>query len=391
MFAKVKLKDVCEFTRGLTYSKKDEVSHSSNIVLRATNIKLKDNKLNLDELKYIRDDINIKEEKILKKGDILICTASGSKSHLGKVALIDKNIKMAFGGFMGVLRTSEKCLPQFLYTILTSQKFKNKLMSNTDGININNLKFSQIENFEFELPSISEQQQIVSNINVAFTEIDVINLHTARAITNTKKIFEKSLETLFNNKTYKEYELGSICEFSGGSQPPKSHFEYKSTKSNIRFIQIRDYKNNKYTVYIPREKTKKFCKTTDVMIGRYGPPLFQILRGIEGAYNVALMKAIPKKEVTNDYLFYFLKNKKIQDYVIKKSLRAAGQSGVNKATLEPYKINLPPITEQNKLVNKIKEIEKQSNILLSLYEKKLENIFKLKLSYLQNTFLKNKA
>ena len=96
------------------------------------------------------------------------------------------------------------------------------------------------------------------------------------------------------------------------------------------------------------------------MIGRYGPPIFQILRGIDGAYNVALMKAVPKKERKNDYLFYFLKNKKIQDYVIKKSIRAAGQSGVNKQALEPYKINLPPIKEQNNIVHNIKIIEEYS-------------------------------
>jgi type I restriction enzyme S subunit len=38
---------------------------------------------------------------------------------------------------------------------------------------------------------------------------------------------------------------------------------------------------------------------------RYGPPIFQILRGIEGAYNVALMKAIPKENITNDFFIIF--------------------------------------------------------------------------------------
>ena len=45
---------------------------------------------------------------------------------------------------------------------------------------------------------------------------------------------------------YKEYELGSVCKFVGGSQPAKSYFEYKSKKTNVRLIQIRDYKNNNY-------------------------------------------------------------------------------------------------------------------------------------------------
>ena len=83
------------------------------------------------------------------------------------------------------------------------------------------------------------------------------------------------------------------------------------------------------------------------MIGRYGPPIFQILRGLEGAYNVALMKAVPdESKLSRDFLFYFLKHSAIQKYVIYHSERAAGQEGLNKDTLEPYPIALPSLVEQ---------------------------------------------
>ena len=77
----VELGDICEFTRGLTYSKTDEVEFSNNAVLRATNIDLESNKLNLEEIRYINSSVKIKEDKKVKLNDILICTASGSKSH----------------------------------------------------------------------------------------------------------------------------------------------------------------------------------------------------------------------------------------------------------------------------------------------------------------------
>ena len=41
------LGEVCEFQRGLTYAKSDEVDVSNNIVLRATNIDLATNLLDL--------------------------------------------------------------------------------------------------------------------------------------------------------------------------------------------------------------------------------------------------------------------------------------------------------------------------------------------------------
>jgi type I restriction enzyme S subunit len=89
------------------------------------------------------------------------------------------------------------------------------------------------------------------------------------------------------------------------------------------------------------------------MIGRYGPPVFQILRGLEGSYNVALMKAVPVKNYDRDFVFWLLKSPKIQADVISVSQRSAGQSGVNLDFLNSYRLPLPPKREQERIVNKI--------------------------------------
>jgi len=170
----VKLSEVCTFSRGLTYSKSDEVELSNNIVLRANNIDLESNSLVLDDLRYISNSVKIKSEKIAKKNSIIICTASGSKAHVGKVALIDDDYGYAFGGFMGQLTPMDICHPKFLYYILTSGSFKDFLMSLNDGTNINNLKFSDIEGYEVILPSLERQLEIVKKLNNAFAEIDLL-------------------------------------------------------------------------------------------------------------------------------------------------------------------------------------------------------------------------
>jgi type I restriction enzyme S subunit len=151
-----------------------------------------------------------------------------------------------------------------------------------------------------------------------------------------------------------EKKVSEVIEFSGGSQPPKSTFSKTKKEGYIRLIQIRDYKSDNHLVYIEKSKAKKFCSIDDIMIGRYGPPVFQILKGLEGAYNVALMKAIPnEKFLRKDYLFKFLENPSIQSYIIGLSQRAAGQSGVNKKALEDYPILLPPLPEQKRIVAKL--------------------------------------
>jgi type I restriction enzyme, S subunit len=152
-------------------------------------------------------------------------------------------------------------------------------------------------------------------------------------------------------KNWELKKIGDVCKFVGGSQPPKTDFSYEKKENHIRLIQIRDYKSDNHIVYIPKTKARRFCNSSDIMIGRYGPPVFQILRGLEGAYNVALMKAVPNEKVlSKEYLYIFLKYSKIQDYIIHLSQRAAGQSGVNKEAIEDYLVSLPPLPEQQRIV-----------------------------------------
>ncbi|MBO1066427.1 restriction endonuclease subunit S [Dolichospermum flos-aquae UHCC 0037] len=85
------------------------------------------------------------------------------------------------------------------------------------------------------------------------------------------------------------------------------------------------------------------------MIGRYGPPIFQILRGLSGAYNVALIKTIPKKNLQKDYLYYLLQESHIQSVVTSQSQRSAGQTGVQKEFIERLLIPLPSLDEQKRI------------------------------------------
>jgi type I restriction enzyme, S subunit len=155
------------------------------------------------------------------------------------------------------------------------------------------------------------------------------------------------------NNTYKETEIGvipsdwevipidDILNFEGGSQPPRDTFKFEEQEDYIRLLQIRDYKTDKYASYIPSHLARKKCEKDDIMIGRYGPPIFQILRGFEGAYNVALIKAIPKQKITKEFGWFILTQKSLFEFVEKLSQRSSGQTGVDLNELKKYQIPLP--------------------------------------------------
>ena len=160
----VKLGQVCVFNRGVTYSKKDEVHESGIKILRANNINVKSNKLDFSEIRVISKDVKVNPKQMLRAEDILICTASGSKEHLGKVAYAHKDTEFYFGGFMGCLRASEMINARYLFFNLSSKRFRELIQNKAPGVNIQNLKFSDISDYDIPLPPLDEQQRIVAEV-----------------------------------------------------------------------------------------------------------------------------------------------------------------------------------------------------------------------------------
>ena len=154
-------KCISYFSNGVTYDINDLEKNikTSNIVLTADHIDIS-NKLILKENKfiYLKENVKLSDDKILKKDDIFICTNSGSKKHVGKVAFIYDNINMYAGGFMGIIRANNNILPKLLFYILSQEKIKDIFIS--IGSNINNLKY--FTDLQIPLPPIEKQKEIVA-------------------------------------------------------------------------------------------------------------------------------------------------------------------------------------------------------------------------------------
>lgn len=165
--------------------------------------------------------------------------------------------------------------------------------------------------------------------------------------------------------------IGDVINFQGGSQPDKSFFRQTWKPGYIRLIQIRDYKTDQFIVYIPISLARRFCAKEDIMIGRYGPPIFQILKGLEGAYNVALIKAIVQPKFSRQFCFYFLKRDTLFQFVEKLSQRSSGQTGVDLVELKKYSIPLPPtLAEQEAIATALSDADAWIESLEQLIAKK---------------------
>lgn len=178
-------------------------------------------------------------------------------------------------------------------------------------------------------------------------------------------------------------KLIDICEFKGGSQPPKSEWIEKKTEGYIRMLQIRDYtqSHEKYIQYVKDASRLKKCISTDILIARYGASIGKILTGLEGAYNVALMKITPNKFLNREYLFHYLKSSIFQNFIQSNGSRAA-QAGFNKEDLSTIEINLPRIEKQKQIA---KTLDK-ANELINLRKESITKLDELSKSIFIDMF-----
>ena len=158
----------------------------------------------------------------------------------------------------------------------------------------------------------------------------------------------------------REYiKLCDVCDFQGGSQPPKDEWSSDFKAGYIRMLQIRDFTQSERVApeYIKITKTTKTCEVDDILIARYGASLGKILTGLAGAYNVAIMRTIPDTNVLEKkYLYYYLKSPVFQGFLLNVGSRAA-QAGFNKNDLQD--LFIPNITrnEQVKIVGILERVE----------------------------------
>lgn len=297
--------------------------------------------------------------------------------HTQVIKFVDFDFVLGADG-VKVLNPKEKIDPKYFYYFL-------------QNIDLGSLGYARhyrlLKEINVAYPkSLPEQQRIVAILDRCFTAIDRAKAIAEQNLKNAKELFESYLNGVFENINEK-IEFGEVCELIGGSQPSKDEFIYEPRDGYIRLIQVRDYRTDKFQTYIPYKLAKRFCNKKDIMIGRYGPPIFGIFRGLEGAYNVALMKVVENKNyIESDYFYWFLQNNSLREFVEQSSKRAVGQDGVRKELLEKYPVPVPSKSTQQTIVSQLDALRSETQRLEKHYTLKIADLDELKKSILQKAF-----
>lgn len=278
--------------------------------------------------------------KLLPANSVIVST----RATIGRIAINRVPIATNQGFKNIVIADSGRVVTEFVALALT--KLIPTMQAWATGGTFAEISKSKFCEVEIPLPSLEMQKSIVKEIE-----------GYQKVIEGARSVIHHYRPSITACADWPIVKLGEVCRFAGGTQPPKDTFVSFPRPGYIRLLQIRDYKSDARAVYIPKTERHKTCEADDVMIGRYGPPVFQILKGKTGAYNVALIKCIPDlTRLDRRWLFSFLSSAKIQAIVIGLSGRVR-QSGVSPADLNELDIPLPSLETQQLIVSEL-EIER---------------------------------
>ena len=344
-----------------------------------------------DDIKYISEEVHqkMKGTEVLAN-DLLLNITGGS---LGRCAVVPADFNCGNVSQHVCIIRSVLVEPEYFHALVLSSYFAKSMRITGSGRE--GLPKYNLEQMGFPLPPLTEQQRIVAEIEHWFALIDQIEQGKADLQTIIKQTKSKILDLAIHGKLVPQdpndepaiellkrinpdftpcdnghsekfpYEIpktwiwcghNSILDISGGAQPAKSYFETQPKPNYIRLYQIRDYGESPIPVYIPINLASKQTEKGDILLARYGGSLGKVFHAEQGAYNVAMAKVIFKFEnlIYKEFAYYYYLSDLYQGRL--KEISRTAQAGFNSTDFNDMYFPLPPLAEQQRIVQKIEEL-----------------------------------
>ena len=366
--------------RGVSYKPSDlhkSLDDGSIIVLRANNID--EGKINFDDVVYV-DRGRVSPSQILKRGDVLICASSGSKSLVGKAAQVDFDKECSFGAFCKVVR-SKPSFSDYLGLFFQSPRYRREISELAQGANINNIRNEDVDNLELPCYDAKVQAFIVRTLRLV-SEIIKKRQKQLRALDELVKArFIEMFGDVHNSKKYPYKAVQTFTKVTSGGTPNRNTPEYWEN-GTIPWVKTTELQNNilcRTEEYITEkglnESSAKIVPADTILIAMYGQGKTRGMTAYlqnEAATNQACACIYPSIEVDQKYLWCYF----ILSYEKLRSMAEGGnQPNLNGNMIKSFPVLLPPkylqtlfvsfLDQTNHLKSKLRESLTQTETLFN--------------------------
>jgi type I restriction enzyme, S subunit len=361
-----------EQIRGVSYKKSDvsEVPKEGYIpLLRANNIQA--GKLVFSDVIYVKKEL-VKENQLIKKGDIVIAASSGSKEVVGKSGQAHSDYDCSFGAFCKLIRAKENINPRFLGYFFKTDYYSSSISNSVNGANINNLRNEHIDNLLIPIPSISTQKKIANVLDKAQELIDKRKAQIEALDQLTQSVFFE----MFGDPQFNPYHW-DIIHFEeimtdtpqNGIYKPASDYVTEGGTPILRIDsfyngKIIDLNKLKRIKCSAREIAKYRLNEMDIVINRVNSIEYlgkcAIVENLKEntVFESNMMRIRTNMEKVNPkYLVYHLSSQFIYNQILTKAKKAVNQASINQKDVRSFLIVCPPIELQNSFAEKLSKIE----------------------------------
>lgn len=374
------LEEVVNFFSGLTYSPNDVVKNGT-LVLRSSNVQ--DNQITTEDNVFVKESaVNCQNVEV---GDVIVVVRNGSRSLIGKHAIIkEKMPNTVIGAFMTGVRSNQ---PDFLNALLDSYKFNQEIEKNL-GATINQITTGAFRKMEFSLPSLPEQ----THLGLFFRRLDSQIAESRAVLEKSRQLKKAMLAKMFPANGEKipkirfkgfegEWEcrkLGIEVEIIGGGTPDTTNSAYWNgdidwyspteigeaayANGSVKRITLLGLQKSSAQI-LPANRTVLF--TSRASIGDMA------ILTKNGATNQGFQSFVVGERL--DVYFLYTMGFKIKDYALK---NASGSTflEISKNTLSQMEFFAPSLKEQTAIGNFFRQLDET----IALQSAEVEKLNQLK-------------
>lgn len=297
---------------------------------------------------YFSKDVSSKDQSTYKIVPYGCFAYNPSRINVGSVDWQHCEDKVIVSPLYVVFKVSNKINPQYLYYYLKSDIARTYIKATAAGSVRDNLKFSMLKEFPFNLRTLEEQSKIVKVLERVENNIELCKKRAEYLDTLVKSRFIE----LFGDIDRK-INIGSLCDVTGG-------YSFKSkdiiSEGNVKLLQIGNvYLDNiswKNVNYLPKGYDKKYPKFLlsegDILIA-LTRPIIQSLGNVKACIvkqsdlpcmlNQRVGRIVAKNDEIVDlkYIYGCLMTDKFTKYVEECSI-GCSQPNISTKDIENYRI-----------------------------------------------------
>ena len=327
--------------------------------------------LNKEKLSYVTEEIHdtLLKKSILQENDILFCIAGS----IGKTLLVTKDMLPAnTNQALAIIRVKENVNPNYVKYYLSSCYMKQYLLSQVTGPAQPNLNLTKLRNFEVPIPPLEVQEEIVRILDPLTKNVNELIDLLKREQELRKKQYSYYLDKLLTfEEDIPKVKLGEICErikninWKQENNTSKKYIDLSSVSRELHIIiddEVKDINCDNAP-----SRAKQIIKTNDILFGTTRPMLKRFCI-VPEKYDDQICSTgfcvlrIINNDVLVNYIYHCLSTSNFYNFV-KDNEQGTTYPAISDNMLKEYKIPLPPIDTQKRIVDILDNFDQYCNNL----------------------------